>query len=82
MMLSSKILNLWTGMRRSVSGEVFCESLHFIDCAYLIPDIYFDNRGRKGIQMYPNYEKSVKSLAAFTEVAARSVTIPMASPDE
>jgi hypothetical protein len=38
-------------------------------------------RGRKGIEMYPRYEKSVKSLASFAEVALRSAEIPIASTE-
>jgi len=50
--------------------------LHFIDFF-----VTFINRGRKGIEMYPSYEKTVKSLAAFAEVAGRSAEIPIATSD-
>lgn len=39
-------------------------------------------RGKKGLEMLPSYDKSVKSLAAFTEVALRSVEIPMAATED
>lgn len=60
-----------------VAYDAFIKDIESLD-----GDASLGFRGRKGIQMYPNYEKSVKSLAAFTEIAAKSVTIPMASTDE
>lgn len=34
-------------------------------------------RGRKGVELYPSYQKAVKSLQDFQIVAARSVEIPL-----
>ena len=34
-------------------------------------------RGRKGVELYPSYQKAIKSLQDFQIVAARSVEIPL-----
>lgn len=57
-----------------ITYENFIKSIEDLDGAASL-----GSRGRKGIEIYPRFEKSVKSLAAFEEVAARSVEIPMAS---
>lgn len=39
-------------------------------------------RGRKGIDMYPSYQKSVNSLVSFADIAVRSVETPFQGGNE
>ncbi len=49
------------------------------DIEKLDSDASLGFRGRKGVELYPSYEKAVKDLKAFSEVAERSTLIPIAS---